>query len=183
MKTPSISPLNETPSPEDASFSRSRPSKDCPRHAGSTQTRSEIRQLFRCLRPAPPVANERVRTACTEHRPASQPASTQATLPLYGLSITWFSTPGTGNPPGSRRASCVSHVLCLAGHVAIRRYPDVPPSYAQLSRAAHRLHHNVDGDFSGPNVEAPRYPSMEVFRGLAPSPAKLTGKPLRAFHG
>ena len=42
---------------------------------------------------------------------------------------------------------------------------------------------NVDGDFGGPNVEASPYPSMEVFRGLAPSPAKLTGKPLRAFHG
>src|SRR4051812_37067973 len=40
-----------------------------------------------------------------------------------------------------------------------------------------------DGDFGGPNVEASPYPSMEVVRGLAPSPAKLTGKPLRAFHG
>ena len=47
----------------------------------------------------------------------------------------------------------------------------------------HRLHHYVDGDFRGPNVEASPYPSMEVFRDLAPSPAKLTGKPLRAFHG
>jgi hypothetical protein len=36
MKTPSISPLNETPSPEDASFSRSRPSKDWPHRAAST---------------------------------------------------------------------------------------------------------------------------------------------------
>jgi hypothetical protein len=36
MKTPSIPPLNEAPSPEDASFSRSRPSKDWPRRAAST---------------------------------------------------------------------------------------------------------------------------------------------------
>ena len=36
---------------------------------------------------------------------------------------------------------------------------------------------NGDGDFGGPNVEASPYPSMEIFRGLAPSPAKLTGKP------
>ena len=50
MKTPSISPLNETPSPEDASFSRSRPSKDRPRRADGTQHQLEIRQLFRRLR-------------------------------------------------------------------------------------------------------------------------------------
>jgi transposase len=36
---------------------------------------------------------------------------------------------------GNRRASCVSHVLRFAVHVAIRCYPEGPPSYAQLSRA------------------------------------------------
>ena len=35
----------------------------------------------------------------------------------------------------------------------------------------------------GPNVEASPYPSALGVRGLAPSLAKFTGKPLRAFHG
>lgn len=38
-------------------------------------------------------------------------------------------------------------------------------------------------DFGGPNGEASPYPSAGIVRGSAPSLAKLTGKPSRAFHG
>src|SRR5262249_29491188 len=101
---------------------------------------------------------------CRGHRPASRPTPTQATLPPCGVSITRLSRPGTGNHPGGRRASCVSHVLRLASHVAIRRYPEGPPSRARLSRAGTVSTRTV-GDFGGPNVEASPYPSTVAVRG------------------
>ena len=41
----------------------------------------------------------------------------------------------------------------------------------------------VAADFGGPNVEASPYPPTEIFRCLAASFVRLTGKPSRAFHG
>ena len=38
-------------------------------------------------------------------------------------------------------------------------------------------------DFEGQKPKAPLYPSTMTLRSSAPSPARLTGKPFRAFHG
>ena len=65
-----------------------------------------------------------LRLPCRKNRPGSRPASTEATLPLCGVSITWLTTPGTEHHPGCHRASCISYGLCFEGHVAIRCYPE-----------------------------------------------------------
>ena len=99
-------------------------SRDRSPHAGSCAGRQEklhVSPFVVALCPAPPVST-RTRPHClagSSARP-SRPASTQATLPLYGVSITWRTRPGTGNQPGSRRGSCVSHVHRPAGHVTSR---------------------------------------------------------------
>ena len=97
--------------------------------------------------------------------------------------------PGTGHHSGSRNGSCVSHRLRSVARVTSRYYPAGPQSDARFFRTGivySRSHVSTDrltADFWGPNVEASPYPSVLVFRSLASSPAKLTGKPLRAFRG
>jgi hypothetical protein len=111
----------------------------CAAHEAGTSLRDEetARQPFRrCL--VPGTTREHANAAPTAlqgTRPAFRPAPTQATLPLCGVSITRPTKPRTGDQPGCHRGSCVSHVLRLAGHVAIRCYPEGPGSYARLFRA------------------------------------------------
>ena len=115
----------------------------CTRQDASRSTGTSLRDVHtarqpfrRRMRPAPPVARERFPhcLAGTAPQPSGQ-ASTQATLPLCGISITRLTRPRTGNQPGCRRGSCVSHVLCLAGRVASRCYSAGPGPYARLFRA------------------------------------------------
>lgn len=114
-------------------LSRDRPASCRPAHRFEMKI---ARQPFRrCIVPGTTRKHANASpTALQGTRPASQPASTQATLPLCGVSITRLTRPRTGDQPGCRRGSCVSHVLCFALHVAIRCYPEGPGSYAWLFR-------------------------------------------------
>ena len=68
-------------------------------------------------------------------------------------------------------------------HVAIGCYPEDTAAVCPPFRVGIVSSITLSADFRGQNVEAPPYPSATGFRGSAPSPVELTGKPLRAFHG
>jgi len=136
------------------------------------------------LCPAPPVARERIPTAL-QGTPPGLPAS--YLLRPHSPS-TVFESPGLpGQAPGTTPATAEVPALAMSFTLRVtslsRCYSAEPSPYASLSRVGHRFRQVIPGDFWGPNVEASPYPSVLVFRGSAPSPAKLTGKPSRAFHG
>ena len=132
--------------------------------------------------PAPPVSTQTNLPLPCSRFARLPPASTWTTLPRYGFSITRLTRPGTGNHPGRRSDSCVSHDLHFSGHVAIRRYPEdtatvCPPFRDGIVSTTERC------DFRGQSIGAPPYPPVTGFHGSAPSPEKFTDKPLRAFRG
>jgi len=105
-------------------------------HAFSGQVNAPVSPFVQALCPAPPVDTPtRSRLPCRSHARLS-PASTQATLPHCGVSITRLIRPGTGYHPGCHNGSRVNvsrHLMC---HVARRCYPSKPWLYVRRSRSA-----------------------------------------------
>lgn len=206
-------PPRKKNSPEFLIRSRSRPSKDRPRetplgqHISSTASYcpSALSSLHRAQHHL--LARKRSATALPQKSPRLPPGFYSGHTPtLRRFNHLADTTQGTGNHPGCHRASCVSHGLRLVGHVAIRCYPEgisrmsaLPSRHSfqdgslmgcmyvtRIGRkpvSRQRTTLSTQPDFWRANVEAPPYPSTTAFRSSAPSPPRLTGKPLRAFHG
>lgn len=96
---------------------------------------------------------------------------------------------------GSRGGSRVSQTHRRTGHVARRALPfgsssGCPGSRQRNVYVPRGTESGVSApcpsngiDFGRQKPEASPYPSLPMFRGSAPSPAPLTGKPFRASHG
>jgi hypothetical protein len=137
-----------------------------------------IRQPFRRLRPAPPVANERVGTALhgtSPGLPAGFYLSHNPTLRPFNQLVLQRHAPGTLPAAAELPALAMFFELRVTSLSGVTRRDR---HRMRNSPEAHTVCTNNNGDFWGPNVEASPYPAMEIIRGLAPSPAILTGKTL-----
>ena len=86
--------------------------------------------------------------------------------------------------PGPAAVEVPRLVCCVAVRVTwLEAYASGRVSFARGSRRGDVCTNRVARDFGRQKPEAPPYPSTPAVRGVAPSPAQLTGKPLRAVHG
>lgn len=162
--------------------------------AGGVSSPGRLRSLKRVIssplslsnrNSVPPEMHERPATALQRMSPGIKPASTWSTLPLYGVSSTWSTCSNEHQAPDTTPAAAevprlvmvfVLLVTSLAG-VTRRIIVVCPRSRGGIVSRADR------SDFEGQKPKAPLYPSAMMIRCSAPSPAILTGKPFRAFHG
>ena len=135
---------------------------------------------------------------CREHRPARFQAPARKLTGFYSGhtptlrrlnhlddSKALAPNPGTGYQPAAAElpALVISFTLRIT---LLSRFREGRQPYVQLSRAgivSIASRYRLRDHFRGPNVEASPYPSAEVFRYLAPSSARFTGKPSRASRG
>ena len=98
---------------------------------------SKTRHRFRCHNDMePPISMNGLQLPCctdafhlsgpSPKTPPACAASTCNSLPLYRISITWLTLPGTGNHPGLYRTSQISNDCRKIGHVARWCYPSFP---------------------------------------------------------
>lgn len=151
------------PSPLSSSRRRTRTKARCVLRCGATRTRERSRH---CL--------------AAGHAPFGLLLAAHS--PSSGLWSTRLTKPGTGVPaPAAREvprlSSIVIGTVTLLGDVGPRSFAVCTELPLRHSLRPHR------GDFGRQKPEAPPYPPTKVFRGSAPSPGRLTGKPLRASHG
>ena len=142
-----------------------------------------IRQLFRRLRHGT-TRDDRTSPHCLARNIARPPG--RLLLEPHSHS-TAFQSPGfPRQAPGTTPAAAELPALAMFFELRVTSLSGVTRRNRHRVRTcpqAHTVCTIINGDFGGPNVEASPYPAMEVIRGLAPSPAILTGKPFRAFHG
>lgn len=174
----------------------------CSRRAAALHLRFTTRHekcpsaLSSCLRtPAPPVSAATT-AHCLAGRSPEFPADFRRRFPRLllrplSLSTAFEARDGPSHAPGTSPAAAeipalvlffVSQVTSLSG-MSRRKDGCVPGSSEPDTVCAGCHTKRLTGDFGGPNGEASPYPSASLVRGSAPSLAKLTGKPSRAFHG
>jgi hypothetical protein len=144
----------------------------------------KTRQPFR-RRTAPGTTRwraNRVATALQRPGPPCAGSYSGHTPPLRCLKHPGDHVPGTGHYAGYRSGSQVSADRHAAGHVARGALPPGHAPYVPDARPG-IVSAGRTGDFGSPKAQAAPYPPVQMFRGSAPSPATLTGKPLRASHG
>jgi len=104
------------------------------------------------LRPhSPSTAFFRPRSGFRSFR-LRHPARQHASLPP-AITSTWVTDSGSGNHPGRRRGSCVSHALRSTLHVAIQCYLEEPLPYVRLFRIATV---SIGNDLSFPTISGDR---------------------------
>ena len=91
--------------------------------------------------------------------------------------------PGTGHHAGSHGPSRVNQSLRRKSRVAIGCYSEDTSALGASFQTSQFPLATMANDFGGANAEAAPYPQALGVRSLAPPLFRLTGKPLRAFHG